>query len=101
VTGTRPVVVGQRVRLTVDVDRYPHFIARQGGRGTVTYYHEDDHGGIVAVQMDQPITHPDAQGVDHPAATEWNNEIQWDEDIAHAMGCATLADALWAEVELL
>ena len=73
-----PYKIGQRVALRRDVDRYPHFIAKAGQRGTVSYNYQDDHGGTIAIRMDNTITHPDDDGVERPAAAEWNNEIQWD-----------------------
>lgn len=54
---------GTRVRLTQDVERYPHFVAPQGAKGTVTKSRDD----LVAVQLDEPLN----------GAEEWDNEVQW------------------------
>lgn len=56
------LVVGDRVRLTNDVERYPHFIAKGGSAGTVT-----EVGENVIVKMDEHI----------PGAEEWENEVHW------------------------
>lgn len=58
--------VGTRVRLTRDVERYPHFVAEAGMEGTVTEVSEER----VAVQLDDPV----------PGAEEWDNEIHWYKD---------------------
>jgi hypothetical protein len=55
--------VGDRVRLTHEVWRYPHFIAECGQAGTVTYVSHD----MVAVRMDAPVK----------GAEEWDNEVHW------------------------
>lgn len=58
--------LGQRVRLTREVDRYPHFIAPHGMVGTVV-----QHGTYaVCVRMDATLD----------GAQEWDNEIEWFED---------------------
>lgn len=60
--GTEPTFeVDTRVRLKVDVDRYPHFIAPAGITGTVV----DDSGGVLSVRMDEEV----------PGAEEWSNEL--------------------------
>ena len=66
---------GERVELRHDVDRYPHFVADAGEHGTVSYTHEDAHGGTIAVRMDNPIN----------GAEEWNNEVQWDAAIVNGV----------------
>jgi hypothetical protein len=53
---------GSRVRLMVDVDRYPHFTAPKGATGTVTA-----HPGIFAVRLDEPLA----------GAEDWDNEVHW------------------------
>jgi hypothetical protein len=58
----RPVV-GARVRLRHDEDRYPHFVARAGSLGTVTESGDD----LVAVRLDEPLE----------GAEEWSNEVHW------------------------
>lgn len=65
---TKNIRVGTRVRLTHDVDRFPHFIAAKGMEGTVTVC-EDDLP--VCVLMDDEI-----QG-----AGDWGNEIHWFDDM--------------------
>jgi hypothetical protein len=54
---------GSRVRLTADVERYPHFIARKGSEGTVT--HNTDGG--IEVKLDDHL----------PGAEPWDNEVVW------------------------
>ena len=66
---------GERVELKHDVDRRPHFVAEAGEQGTVSYTHDDAHGGTIAVRMD---THIDG-------AEEWNNEVQWDAAIVNGV----------------
>lgn len=53
---------GTRVRLTRDVERYPHFIAEAGETGTVTQNDE-----MFNVRLDSHL----------PGAEEWDNEVQW------------------------
>ena len=70
----RPVV-GQRVALARDVERYPNFIARQGMMGTIV----GNDGGMLRVRMDDPL----------PGAEDWDNEVQWlwaDDGEAQVMG---------------
>ncbi len=55
--------VGARVRLRQDVDRYPHFIAREGSTGVVS--HSDDEN--FWVKLDDHLD----------GAEEWDNEVQW------------------------
>ena len=57
------LVIGTRVRLVHDVDRYPHFIAERGSHGSVT--HND--GDTICVRMDDLIV----------GAEEWDNEVVW------------------------
>jgi len=58
--------IGTRLRLTRNVERFPHFIAPKGATGTVT----DVTDGNISVLMD-----------DHLAgAEEWDNEIVWSAD---------------------
>ena len=64
------VTVGNRFRLTRDVDRFPDFIARAGLTGTVTI----TKGGVWA-KMDQHI----------PGAKEWDNQICWDTAVEFCM----------------
>lgn len=64
------VAVGQRIRLTRPVNRFPDFLAPAGLTGTVTV--ADGHG--VWARMDQHIA----------GAGHWDNEIHWEtrEDFA-------------------
>jgi hypothetical protein len=67
---TIPVpVIGQRVRLTRDVERYPHFIADAGTPGTVVDI-GSGRWGHIAVRMDLHI----------PGAETWDNEVMWSDD---------------------
>lgn len=54
---------GARVRLTRDVDRYPHFVAPKGAEGTITKNWDD----LIAVKLDEHLE----------GAEEWDNEVQW------------------------
>ncbi len=54
---------GTRVRLTCDVDRYPHFQVIRGSTGTVTEATEE----VFSVRIDVPI----------PGAEDWHNELHW------------------------
>lgn len=55
--------IGTRVRLTHDIDRYPHFIADRGAEGTVSEWTND----LVAVRMDATVI----------GAEDWENEVHW------------------------
>lgn len=57
-------VVGQRVTLKRDVERFPHFIARAGLTGTVS---TSVAGEFLSVRMDAPLD----------GAEDWDNEVQW------------------------
>lgn len=57
---------GTRVRLTRNVERYPHFVAEAGRTGTVTTYSDD----LVAVRLDDPLS----------GAEEWENQVHWYRD---------------------
>lgn len=59
---------GTRVRLTRDVERYPHFVAPEGAEGTITKSQVD----LVAVRLDERLD----------GAEEWDNEIQWFDGMA-------------------
>ncbi len=54
---------GTRVRLTRDVDRFPHFIAPKGAEGTVTSVDEY----ALCVRLDETL----------PGAEDWDNEVHW------------------------
>jgi hypothetical protein len=55
--------VGDKVRLRLDVDRFPHFIARSGMTGVVSVSTENE----LAVKMDEPLN----------GAEEWDNQVWW------------------------
>ncbi len=58
------MIVGTRVRLIHDEDRYPHFIAPKGATGVVVETADNiDH----AVRLDENL----------PGAEEWGNEVHW------------------------
>jgi hypothetical protein len=59
--------VGDRVRLRSDVERYPHFTAPRGMKGTVVTAAADELHAMIAVRMDEPL----------PGSEPWQNEIQW------------------------
>ena len=67
--------IGERVELRHEVERFPHFVVAAGEQGTVSYNHQDEHGGTIAVRMDNPID----------GAEEWNNEVQWDAAIVNGV----------------
>lgn len=60
------LLVGMRVRLKVDVERYPHFIARAGLTGVVRV--NDD--SLFAVTMDKALL----------GAEAWDNQVCWVDD---------------------
>ena len=65
---SRVFKMGDRVRLTRDVERYPHFIAPRGTTGTVTF--SDTSAGAqirLLVLSDKKIR----------GAEEWENQIEW------------------------
>lgn len=57
---------GDRVRLTVEVWRYPHFLVPAGATGTVVDM-TDAVPEMFAVRLDEFV----------PGASEWDNEIHW------------------------
>ena len=59
--------VGDRVRLTQDVERFPHFIAKAGSTGVVS---ENNGENQVSVKMDEILE----------GAEEWDNEVCWYDD---------------------
>jgi hypothetical protein len=60
------VKVGQRVRLRMDVDRFPHFVATAGMTGTVTIC----DGEQVAVRLDEALA----------GCEDLENQIYWCEN---------------------
>jgi hypothetical protein len=70
--GTLPRVIatGDRVRLTVDVDRYPHFLAKKGLTGIVLDTNASDWPKSIAVKMDEPLE----------GCEEWDNTILWSDE---------------------
>jgi hypothetical protein len=69
-------VVGERVRLTERVDRYPHFVAPMGAIGTVVDIGDEN---VFAVCLDEML----------PGAEEWDNAVYWeldsDDDPRHSL----------------
>lgn len=60
------IPAGWRVVLVRDVERFPHFIARKGMKGTVV----ECSAKMARVRMDDHLE----------MYSEWNNEIHWYED---------------------
>lgn len=60
--------VETRVRLTHDVDRFPHFIAPKGATGVVI---DTGDPTIFAVRLDAPLA----------GAEDWDNELHWFDSI--------------------
>lgn len=58
--------VGQRVRLRMDVDRFPHFVAKAGMTGTVTIC----DGVHVAVRLDESLA----------GCEDWENQVYWSDN---------------------
>lgn len=56
-------IEGERVELVRDVERYPHFIARAGSRGTVVHASPD----FFSVRLDLRLD----------GAEPWDNEVCW------------------------
>lgn len=65
-TTTPNIKVGQRIMLARSVDRFPHFLAPVGARGTVTR--------VKDWQITATFDH------DLKGAGEWDNSIIWDAD---------------------
>lgn len=63
--------VGDRVQLTQDVERYPHFIAPAGLTGIVVSLTEVQ----MSVRLDAPLA----------GAEAWDNEVHW-YDLDHDLG---------------
>jgi hypothetical protein len=55
-------LVGKRVRLLNDVERFPHGIVEAGAEGTIVSFDR-----IVAVKLDEH----------HEWLDEWDNELHW------------------------
>jgi hypothetical protein len=55
--------VGDRITLIDEVDRFPHFIASKGAKGTVEFTEAD----TICISMDDHID----------GCEEWDNEIVW------------------------
>lgn len=58
--------LGDRIELVTEVERFPHFTAPAGARGTVT----DLDDSSISVKMDDHL----------PGAEAWDNEIVWSDD---------------------
>lgn len=63
----REFQIGDRVRLTRDVDRFPDGIAKTGETGTVVEIPYNGRFHLLAVQLDTK----------HEWLNEWNNELHW------------------------
>jgi hypothetical protein len=59
--------VSERFILTRDVERYPHFIAAAGSKGTIVEATPE----AVSLRLDDP----------QPGAEEWDNEIVWSAEL--------------------
>jgi len=70
--------IGERFALIADVERYPHFVAPRGSKGTVA----DVSGGSVSLRLDDPP----------PGAGGWDGEIVWGDGLGRGF---------WEEVERL
>jgi hypothetical protein len=73
----RPIV-GERLVLIRDVDRYPHFVAARGSRGTIAEVSPE----AVSLRLDEQL----------PGAEEWDNEIVWSADFGQD---------IWTDAEAL
>lgn len=62
----RGPLVGRRIELVREVDRYPDFAAPKGLTGTIV----DDDPEFIRAKMDQTMN----------GAEEWGNEVHWHED---------------------
>lgn len=80
--GTFPHLVGLRVRVQAQVDRFPHFTVEKGAAGTIESANRDQ----IAVKMDAHI----------PDCEEWNNCVMVYATDAHDSDPHT---ALWEEWE--
>lgn len=58
---------GTKVRLSRDIERYPHFTAPEGATGQVVAYDDE----IIRVKLDDKL----------PGAEEWDNELHWYPDM--------------------
>jgi len=58
-----PPVVGARVRLLHDVERFPHFVIEAGATGAIS----EASDSLIALKMDEFV----------PGAEEWANELCW------------------------
>lgn len=63
----RHLTVGTRVRLALDIDRFPYFTAKAGATGIVVAAEP----ALVAVKLDEKIV----------GAEDWDNEVHWDGDL--------------------
>jgi hypothetical protein len=70
--------IGERFVLVADVERYPHFVAAGGSKGTVA----DVSEGSVSLRLDDLL----------PGAVEWDNEVVWSEGVGRGF---------WEDVERL
>jgi len=64
------IATGDRVRLIVDVERYPHFIAKKGSTGIVLDVNPNDWPKTIAVKLDEPLA----------GCEEWDNCLLWEDE---------------------
>lgn len=79
----RDALVGKRVKLVNDVDRFQTCLVLKGATGTVASVCDMDRYTI-AVKLDEHV----------PDLDEWDNELHWSEE-----GCADADGREWASVE--
>ena len=60
--------VGSRARLLRVVERFPHFLIKEGATGRITEATES----LIALRMDEFV----------PGAEEWDNELYWTQEDA-------------------
>lgn len=75
---------GERVVLTVEVDRFPHVLVPAGMGGTVEYADE----GKILIRLDEQV----------PGLAEWDNCLVWADGLETEEG-QTVAEAFWEAVE--
>jgi len=94
---------GTKVRLTRNVERYPHFIAPEAATGVVVMTGkwtgwDTPVEGVFSVRIDEPIA----------GAEAWDNEVHWGEGenpqqdlvINHALTCAVLRQRVELDAEI-
>lgn len=61
--------IGQRVRTTQQVDKYPDFIVPVGAEGVVVAVPDSDNA-LISVKMDEPVD----------GCEPWDNEVWFDDE---------------------